>query len=176
LFGGRSVREFIEALAAAPRSLVIHGNYLTDDEIALAAQHAQRMTVVYCPRTHAYFGHPPYPLARMLAAGVAMAVGTDSRASNPDLSLLEELRQIASRHADVPPAKILELGTLAGARALGWRRELGSLGFFKRADFCVIPIGARNADDPHDLLFDCEARASETWIDGRCVARTEGAA
>ena len=60
-----------------------------------------------------------YPLAEMLAAGVRVAVGTDSRASNPDLSLLEELRHIARHHPTVPPDEVLRMGTLAGAEALG---------------------------------------------------------
>ena len=87
--------DFLRLLARAHRTLVIHGNYLDDEEIGFLAENAAKMAVVYCPRTHAWFGHPPYPLEKMLAAGASVAVGTDSRASSPDLSLLAELRHIA---------------------------------------------------------------------------------
>ena len=60
------------------------------------------MAVVHCPRTHAYFGHRPYPLAKMLAAGVNVALGTDSCASNPDLSLLGEM----AKHTAAIPRSI----------------------------------------------------------------------
>ena len=62
--------DFLRVLADAPRALVIHGNYLDDQEIGFLAAAADRMSVVYCPRTHAWFGHQPYPLGKMLAAGV----------------------------------------------------------------------------------------------------------
>src|SRR5205823_10181172 len=111
--------DYLQTLATAHRALVIHGNYLAADEIQLLAAHRDCMSVVYCPRTHAYFGHEHYPLSQMLAAGVRVAVGTDSRASNPDLRLLAELRYIARHHPAIPRDVILRQGTLAGAEALG---------------------------------------------------------
>ncbi|HEY1785528.1 MAG TPA: amidohydrolase family protein, partial [Pirellulales bacterium] len=169
LFGRRRVVEILQTLAAAPRALVIHGNYLTPDEAALLAAERSRMAVVYCPRTHAYFGHEPYPLARFLSAGVQMALGTDSRASNPDLSLLAEMRFAASRHADVPPEKILELGTLAGARALGLDRECGSLAPGKLANLTVVPICTAGANEPYEWLLDSTSPAVGTWLRGQPV-------
>ena len=77
------------------------------------------MAVVYCPRTHAWFGHARYPLEKLLAAGAIVALGTDSRASSPDLSLLAEMRHVAREFPAMSRATILELGTLGGARALG---------------------------------------------------------
>ena len=54
--------------------------------------HPRNGTIVYCPRTHAAFGHPPHPFREFLARGVRVALGTDSLASNPDLDLLAEAR------------------------------------------------------------------------------------
>ena len=130
--------DYLRTLATAYRALAIHGNYLTDDEIAFAAAHRDRLSIVYCPRTHAYFGHEPYPLAKMLAAGVRVAVGTDSRASNPDLNLWSELQHIAARHSQLSPAEVLRLGTLAGAEALGLAADLGSITPGKLARFAIV--------------------------------------
>jgi cytosine/adenosine deaminase-related metal-dependent hydrolase len=129
-------------LATAHHALVIHGNYLATDETEFAAAQRERMTVVYCPRTHAYFGHEPYPLEKMLAAGVRVAVGTDSRASNPDLNLWSELRHIAQHHPAVRPEDILQMGTLAGAEALGLADEYGSITPGKLARLAVVPLRA----------------------------------
>ena len=105
--------DFLRALGQAHRALVIHGNYLNSEEITFLAALAARMSLVYCPRTHAYFGHEPYPLASLLAAGVNVAVGTDSRASNPDLDLWEELRYLQRHFGDaVAPADVLRMATL----------------------------------------------------------------
>ena len=106
-------------LASAHRALVIHGNYLDDEEIAFLAANAARMTVVYCPRTHDWFAHGAYPLEKMLAAGVTVALGTDGRGSSPDLSLLAEMRFAARRHPAVGLDRILQMGTILGAQGLG---------------------------------------------------------
>jgi cytosine/adenosine deaminase-related metal-dependent hydrolase len=85
------------------------------------------MSVVYCPRTHAYFHHAAYPLARMLDRGIHLALGTDSRASSPDLDMLEEMRYVARHHCAVAPDLVLRLGTLSAAKALGWEHEMSSI-------------------------------------------------
>ncbi len=149
---GMRPRDYLQALAAAPRALVIHGNYLADDEIAVLAQHADTMSLVYCPRTHAYFGHDTYPLSRLLEAGVAVALGTDSRASSPDLSLLAEIRHVAAT-GQVSLETALRLGTLRGAKALGLDSEIGSLAVGKQADLCVVKLPDGDAADPHEPLM-----------------------
>ena len=93
--------EYLQLLAEAPRSLVIHGNYLEVDELEFLAMNPQRMSIVYCPRTHAYFEHARHPLPRLMALGASVALGTDSRASNPDLSLLAEMRFVAQRYPEI---------------------------------------------------------------------------
>ena len=80
---GSTPTDYIRLLAQAPRSLVIHGNYLTGEEIRLVARHSDRMAIVYCPRTHSFFGHDAHPLGEMLAAGARVVLGTDSRARTP---------------------------------------------------------------------------------------------
>ena len=124
---GRSI--ICGVLAEAPRSLVIHGNYLAGDEIAFLGQRRETMSVVYCPRTHAYFGHEPYPLEAMLAAGVRVALGTDSRASNPDLELAgrDAIRRDASFPTDRRRPRGCGWRRFDAAEALGVGDEVGSL-------------------------------------------------
>jgi cytosine/adenosine deaminase-related metal-dependent hydrolase len=164
----RSARpiDYLRLLARAERSLVIHGNYLDDEEIGLLAASAERMAVVYCPRTHAHFGHDPYPLEKMLSAGATVALGTDSRASSPDLSMLAEMRAAARRHPAVPRSTILRLATLHAAQGLGLIASIGALSSGKRADLAIVRLPDRDAVDPHDLLFDFDEPVVATWIGG----------
>lgn len=159
--------DYLQLLRPASPALVIHGNYLAADEIAFLAEHRPTMSLVYCPRTHAYFQHAPYPLAELLAAGVRVAVGTDSRASNPDLDLLAELRQAAHRHPDVSPAEILRLGTHSAATALGRAKTHGTLQVGRPAHLTIVPIAGRPADDPHELLWEQDPSASGLMLAGR---------
>jgi aminodeoxyfutalosine deaminase len=167
--GSRPLGE-LQCLAQAHRALVVHGNYLDDEEIEFVGKHRQQFAVVYCPRTHAWFGHDPYPLTTLLAAGAVVAMGTDSRASSPDLSLLAEMRQVARTFPALSRATILELGTLGGAKALGRETEIGSLQPGKWANLVAIqlPEGA-SAGDPHELVLDGEGEVAATWIRGQRV-------
>ena len=153
--GSRPLDE-LRMLARAHRVLIVHGNYLDDEEIEFVAQHRQKMAVVYCPRTHAFFGHVPYPLEKLLAAGALVALGTDSRASSPDLSLLAEMRYVAGSFPGLSRSRILELGTLGGARALNCDAEIGSIAPGKWANLAAIDLPEDSATDPHELLLDAD--------------------
>jgi cytosine/adenosine deaminase-related metal-dependent hydrolase len=163
---GRRPLDYLQELAAAPRTLVIHGNYLREEEIRFLADHAGRMSLVYCPRTHAFFHHAPYPLAKLLASGVRMALGTDSRASSPDLSILAEMRFLARQHPEIGRPTILQLGTLGGAQALGVDRSVGTLEPGKLAHLAIVALADRDAEDPYDLLFDGDAPVVGRWWRG----------
>jgi cytosine/adenosine deaminase-related metal-dependent hydrolase len=163
-------------LADAPRALVIHGNYLDAEEREFLAGHADRMSLVFCPRTHAFFQHPPYPLAELLAAGIRVALGTDSRASNPDLDMLAEMRQVARMHPKVPPQSMLQMATLDGARALGRGDETGRITAGTSADLVALPLppGARGSDDELlAALLHSNERPCGVWLRGREVARAD---
>ena len=57
-------------------ALFAHVNYCSDEELATLAR--GKASVVYCPRTHDFFGHPPHRFREMMAAGINVALGTDS--------------------------------------------------------------------------------------------------
>ncbi len=146
--------DYLEMLAAAHRALVIHGNFLTRDEIRFIGERRDRMSIAFCPRTHDYFQHGRYPLGEMLDQGVNVAIGTDSRASNPDLNVFEELRAIVKNYSAIPLEQVLRLGTLAGAMALGIDQTFGSLEAGKRAALACVKLSDSNdASEPHELLF-----------------------
>jgi cytosine/adenosine deaminase-related metal-dependent hydrolase len=124
--------------------LVAHGNYLTDDEIEILARSGS--SVAYCPRSHAFFGHEAHPWRQLLEAGVNVCLGTDSLASSPSLSVLDEMRFLFARAGDADPRRILEMGTSRGARALGLEGETGDLAAGRRADLVMVGPVAEAAD------------------------------
>ena len=158
---------YMQLLCNAPRGMVVHGNFLDDEEIEFAAGNRDRLAITYCPRTHAFFQHPPYPLQRLWSSGATICIGTDSRASNPDLNMLEELKFAAAHHPSVPPREILRFGTLNGAGMLSGNDDFGALAPGRRADLAVIQLPSRDAADPHELLFCDETRVVQTWYGGR---------
>ncbi|MEX2287713.1 MAG: amidohydrolase family protein [Planctomycetaceae bacterium] len=145
--------DYLRSLQRLDRALVVHGNYLSDEEISFVAERPH-LTVVYCPRTHAYFGHEAHPWQQLLSQGGSVAIGTDSRASNPDLSLWRELCFLHSHFPRVAPATLLKLGTAAGARALNLPGDDWCLKPGGAANLAVISLGSTAGGEPYALLFD----------------------
>ncbi|OYP37284.1 hypothetical protein CGZ80_05660 [Rhodopirellula sp. MGV] len=135
------ILEYLRILASAPRSLAVHGNDFRADEIDFLAQNPS-ISVVYCPRTHAFFGYDVHPVDRLLRSGVRVALGTDSRASNPDLSLWEELRFLLNRRQDLDPIRVLEMATIMGAEAIGMDQSSGVNQTFGRIEAGNSGVGS----------------------------------
>jgi cytosine/adenosine deaminase-related metal-dependent hydrolase len=147
--------DYLMLLAEAPRTLVIHGSFLDDDELKFLAARQQRMSLVYCPRTHAHFYptvHHSYPLSRALAAGVRVALGTDSRASTHDLNLLTDLQLTALTYPEIDAQRVLRMGTLSGAEALGRDTDVGSITVGKLANLVALPIPDNSRATQTDIL------------------------
>ncbi len=159
--------DYLKILAEAPRALIIHGNFLSDEEIEFLAEHREHMSVTYCPRTHAFFDHEVYPLEKMLGVGVRVALGTDSRASSPDLSLLEEMRHVARQFPGLSPDTILQMGTSVGSESLGLANETGTLTAGKLADLVAIPCSSH--DDPLDAVLRSNASPSHVIVKGKSM-------
>lgn len=145
--------DVLNSLSQLPKILVIHGNYLDAEELDYLAGR-DNFTVVYCPRTHSYFGHRSYPLADLLRRGIRVALGTDSRASNPDLNLLSDLRHAVRLHPEIAPRAWIEMITHNGAKALGLEGRFGSIEAGASGGWCplVIPPGV---NDALEVVLDC---------------------
>ena len=160
----RRPMDYLEILAQAPRSLIVHGNYLDEEELRFIATRPQ-MTLVYCPRTHAAFGHSEHPWRRMQELGGRVAIGTDSRASNPDLSLFAELQFLAARHQDLSHIELLRVGSTAGRHALVGETAVAD----PSANFTLIESLKSRINNPERELFGPGNRVCGTMINGNWV-------
>jgi len=156
--------DYLRPLAAIERVIVAHGNYLDDEELDFVAAR-RNMAVAYCPRTHAFFGHSDHPWRKLLARGGLVAIGTDGRCSNPDLSVWRELLFLHTRFPECDPAILLQMGTLNGARALGMEAELGTLELGKTARAAVVRLGQIGGSDPYADLFHPDSHVARLLSD-----------
>jgi cytosine/adenosine deaminase-related metal-dependent hydrolase len=163
-----AVSDYLRALRMSKRSLVVHGNYLAPEHWDFLAANRERMSVVFCPRTHRHFGHSAYPLQEMLQRGVRVCVGTDSRASSPDLNLWKELQEIRRCFKGIHPSSILELGTTQGAEALGIAGFHGNLEVGGPACFVASKMrrGTGSGNEPKTVDQLWEAILDSDAIDG----------
>ncbi len=131
--------------------LAIHVNCLAPGDAALLAQN--HVSVVHCPRSHAYFRHHRFPLQELSAAGVNICLGTDSLASvykkknqTLELNLFEDMRALAVSNPELSPETILQMATVNGAQALGMKGQVGELAPGAYADIIAIPHDGNIAD------------------------------
>jgi cytosine/adenosine deaminase-related metal-dependent hydrolase len=168
LFNGSPIELARSArLIDSPDALLAHVNYCDDDELSTLA--AGKASVVYCPRTHAYFGHPPHRWRDMLAAGINVAVGTDSCASSPDLNLVDDLRLMHRIAPETPAQTLWEMATVRAARAIAQQSTLGSLEIGKAADVTIFPV---QTDDPLQDILTSSCLPTHVWIAGDRVTHT----
>jgi aminodeoxyfutalosine deaminase len=161
---GRRPLDYLRAMVGLDRVIIAHGNYLDAEEVEFVASHRE-LAVAFCPRTHAFFGHADHPWQKLIERGGLVAIGTDGRGSNPDLSIWHELLFLADRYPDFDPGKLLQLGTLNGARALGFEEDLGTLEKGKTARVAVISLGATGTGDPYAELFHPQSRVTRLLVD-----------
>lgn len=122
-----------------------HVNYLAEGDADLLARRG--VSVVHCPRSHAYFGHRPFPHTELSAVGVNLCLGTDSLATvtetpgvRTSLSLFAEMRAFAAAAPHLAPQAILEMATTNAARALGYQGAAGEIRAGAWADLIALPF------------------------------------
>jgi 5-methylthioadenosine/S-adenosylhomocysteine deaminase len=141
---GKSALEWLDELEfLSPRVCLAHGVWLSEREIALAAERG--CSVVHNPSSNLRLKSGIAPVMRFHAAGIPLAMGLDSSALNDDMDMLQEMRLCANLQrtpgVDTPtlPLKdILAAATSSGAEILGWGDRCGTLEPGKEADLILI--------------------------------------
>jgi cytosine/adenosine deaminase-related metal-dependent hydrolase len=138
-----------------PRTLAVHCIHIDHQDLSLLQ--ARGVTVVTCPRSNQRLGVGKAPVAKLLASGVPVALGTDSLASAPDVDVFTEIAHMRQDHPGLSPAAALRIATLNGARALGLAQQLGSIEAGKWASLAVVGL-----NDPNDDPLEAATWSSET--------------
>jgi len=136
------------AFAAPCPPLLVHMVHASADDRRRARE--ARATVVLCPRSNLHIGGRLPDVPALLNDGVALAVGTDSLASAPDLSPWAELAVLADGFPDVAPRTWLRAATAGGATALGLT-HLGALAPGRRPGLLDV-LPADTSPDPERAL------------------------
>jgi 5-methylthioadenosine/S-adenosylhomocysteine deaminase len=164
-----------------PNLIAVHAVHLSGDEIDLLAEHG--CSVAHCPTSNMKLASGIAPIARLLAAGIRVGLGTDGAASNNRLDMLREMRcgallaKAASGNAAVMDSHdTLRMATLEGATALGLGDRLGSLLPGKLADLCAIRLDGWSEQpcyDPASHVVHVAGRdhVSHVWVNGRIRVR-----
>jgi len=184
LWGKTPVAHLNDLGFLGPELSCAHAVWLTDQDIDLLAQ--TQTTVCHNPSSNLRLKNGIAPVNSMLAAGVNVAMGTDSTAINDDDDMLQEMRLAAKLHrqpgVDQPfltSHGSLAMATTNAARPTGFHQEIGALEKGYRADMVLLDLKSIEEPyfdpdiDPMDaLLYRGKAGQVDTVIiDGETVLR-----
>jgi aminodeoxyfutalosine deaminase len=154
---GASPVAYVDGLGAL-RPGTVCAHCVQVDEADCATLAARGVFVALCPRSNRNLAAGTAPVARMIAAGVRLCLGTDSLASAATLDLVEEMALLQAQFPDLDPAVIVRMATAGGAEALG-QGELGAIEPGRSADLAFAPAPAPPAD-PCRFLTSGNAQAA----------------
>jgi len=175
--GKRPIARLLELGLFTPSLLAVHMTQLTEEEIAETAR--CDVSVIHCPSSNLKLASGFCPVAKLVKAGVNVALGTDGAASNNVLDMFTEMRTaallakgVADDAAALPAAQALSLATLNGARALGLDSDIGSLVPGKWADLTAVDLGMAETQPVHQplsaLVYAAGRRqVSDVWVAGK---------
>jgi len=164
-----------------PGLIAVHAVHLEQSEIALLAKHGA--SVAHCPSSNLKLASGFAPMAKLAAAGVNIALGTDGAASNNRLDMFGEMRLAAllakavGGDAEAMPAHAaLRAATLGGAAALGLDARIGSITRGKAADLAAVRLAGPELSPCYDVqshLIYAAGRehVSDVWVAGRRMLR-----
>jgi len=177
LTGKRPLSRLHELDLISPAMLAVHMTQLSAGEISSYA--AGGGHVVHCPESNMKLASGFCPVQALNAAGINVALGTDSAASNNDLDMLGEMRAAAllgkavSNDASALPAhEVLRMATLNGANALGLGEHTGSLVKGKWADITAVSLDTIESQPVYDpvshLVYACgREQVTDVWVAGQ---------
>jgi len=178
-YGARPV-SYLDRLGVLDElTLCAHSIWLQKDEIELLAK--RKSGVSHNVESNMKLAAGVAPVPTMLRAGVCVALGTDSCASNNDLDLFSEMDKVAKLHKVIQhdplvcsAPKVLQMATVKGAAALGWKEQIGSLEVGKQADIIAIDLAQPHLTPLYEPVSQLvyAARGSDVrhvWVGGERV-------
>jgi cytosine/adenosine deaminase-related metal-dependent hydrolase len=154
-----------EAGLLGPRTSLVHGNYPAAGEPERLA--AAGVSLVHCPGTHHFFGRDTFPLDLYRSAGVNLALGTDSLASNKALDMRREMALLRKAQPGLAPADVWCMATRGSARALDLEGKVGSLAPGARADLVLFDVESGQPEAIMDELTGACPPVNALYLEGR---------
>ncbi len=162
-------------------TIAAHVVWPTDAEIPILVE--RKVGVIHNPTSNMKIASGVAPIAKMLAAGVRVGLGTDGAASNNDLDMWEEMRlaaflqKVEQMNPEVLSAKtVLRMATSGGAEAIGLGDTIGTLEAGKAADLIQVAFDDVHHVPTYDVVshlvyVNDEQDVASVVVDGKVLMR-----
>lgn len=156
----------IKKIGAIESALLIHMNHPSRGDIATMKKTGAKVAV--CPNSNRWFKRPTSaPVQKFLDHGISVSIGTDSLASNTDLDMTAEARELIRAFPDIRTETVFDLLTVGGARALGLPEGYGTLSPGAPFDAVALMINSGRVSNPVEYIMGPRRTVGRVWIAGR---------
>jgi 5-methylthioadenosine/S-adenosylhomocysteine deaminase len=175
---GLTPTEYLLGMGLFERPVIAaHCVHASDRDMEIMRSHG--VSVAHNPQSNMKLARGAAPIARMVARGLNVSLGTDGASSNNDLDMWDEMRSASLLGklttldpAALPAYEILKMATVNGAVAIGMAGSLGIVAEGALADLILLdtrkPHWQPLADPLAALVYSAKASDVHTvWIDGR---------
>ncbi|NOZ47792.1 MAG: amidohydrolase family protein [Chlorobi bacterium] len=137
--GFNSLQSTLVHLSKCNKTMLVHNTYTNENDINWVLNYfyppenksfqKSRIHLLYfalCPNANLFIENKLPDILMFIKKGLKLTIGTDSLASNRQLSVLEEIKAIQTHFPEIKLENLLKWATLNGAEALGFSKMLGS--------------------------------------------------
>jgi cytosine/adenosine deaminase-related metal-dependent hydrolase len=178
----KTVIKYLECMGLFESKVMVQMIHLTNasrDDLEIIAN--KGISAALCPCSNANLGVGISPISGIIEYGILAGLGTDSSASNCDISMFDEMKvgfylsKLDRRYtSDIRSFKMLELATISGAKSLNLDHIIGSIDKGKAADLIAVSLDDREYHQNYDIFDDLVFRSNNskimmTMIDGKIL-------
>jgi cytosine/adenosine deaminase-related metal-dependent hydrolase len=146
--GKSSVLSVVKYLNSHKNIIFVHNTFTSVNEIQLIKKKTDNAYWCLCPNANLYIENRLPAIDSMLSVTSNICIGTDSLASNHTLSVAEEIGVIQKHFPHIPLEKLLQFGTINGAKALKIEDVFGSFEKGKKPGVNLLNINDKQILSP----------------------------
>ena len=124
--GYRSLPSVLVQMPQCSKLLLVHNTFSEQEDIDKTLKYTKYANWVLCPNANTFIEDKLPNILLLIENKLAICIGTDSLASNMQLSIIEELKAIQENFPEIPFADLIQWATLNGAQALDIHSKFGS--------------------------------------------------
>lgn len=137
--GMSSIRSYLQWMTHNRRFVFVHNTYTPKEDIQHVQALVQEAYWCLCPNANLYIENRLPDITMLMKESTNICIGTDSLASNHQLSVLAELQAIKSHYPHIDWSVLLQWATNNGAKALNLADIAGTLKAGKKPGIVLIP-------------------------------------
>ena len=148
--GKTSFESWLPFFKTDTKILSVHNTFISESDLQFAATKNYNIWFCICVNANLYIENSLPPIELLRKNNCKIVIGTDSLASNDQLKVLDEIKELKNYFPFIPLDEILSWATSNGAAALGFN-ELGSFEKGKKPGIIQIENATKNSLDSNSF-------------------------